>query len=69
MREVAVVGEPDPDLGQRVVAYVVADDGDEAAMIAHVAAVLNVHKRPRAVRRVDSLPRNAMGKVQKHLLR
>jgi fatty acid CoA ligase FadD36 len=69
VREVAVVGEPDDDLGQRVVAYVVGDGVDEAGAIAHVAAELSVHKRPRAVRRVDALPRNAMGKVQKHLLR
>jgi fatty acid CoA ligase FadD36 len=33
-----------------------------------VAARLSVHKRPREVRVVDTLPRNAMGKVQKKLL-
>jgi fatty acid CoA ligase FadD36 len=34
-----------------------------------VAEQLSVHKRPREVRRIDALPRNALGKVQKTLLR
>ena len=62
--EVAVVGLPDADLGQRIVAFVV---GDAAAdeLISFVAQQLSVHKRPREVRIVDALPRNAMGKVLK----
>jgi fatty acid CoA ligase FadD36 len=67
--EVAVVGLPDDDLGQRIVAYVVGERVDAAALIEHVASTLSVHKRPREVRVVDALPRNAMGKVQKNLLR
>lgn len=66
--EVAVVGVPDDDLGQRVVAYVVteADErGDERALIAHVTDAISAHKRPREIRFVTSLPRNAMGKVRK----
>lgn len=66
--EAAVVGAPDDDLGQRIVAYVVGSDIDAAALIEHVAATLSVHKRPRDVRVVDELPRSAMGKVQKGLL-
>ena len=66
--EVAVVGEPDPDLGQRIVAYVVGDRVDEQEVINWVAGQLSAHKRPRAIRRTDSLPRNAMGKIQKSLL-
>ena len=66
--EAAVVGAPDDDLGQRIVAYVVGSDIDAAALIEHVAATLSVHKQPRDVRVVDELPRNAMGKVQKGLL-
>lgn len=68
VREVAVVGLPDADLGQRLVAYVVGEGVDPDALIAHVAGELSAHKRPREVRVVDSLPRNAMGKVQKKLL-
>jgi fatty acid CoA ligase FadD36 len=64
VREVAVVGIPDDDLGQRIVAFVVGD-ADPDALIEFVAQELSVHKRPREVRMVDSLPRNAMGKVLK----
>jgi fatty acid CoA ligase FadD36 len=66
--EAAVVGVGDPDLGQRIVAYVVGEDLDSAVLIEHVAVLLSVHKRPREVRVVGELPRNAMGKVQKTLL-
>ncbi|MEU4342158.1 acyl-CoA synthetase [Nocardia sp. NPDC023852] len=67
--EVAVVGLPDDDLGQRITAFVVLRDGaTERALIDHVAEQLSVHKRPREIRVVDTLPRNAMGKVQKKLL-
>jgi len=68
VREAAVVGVPDADLGQRIVAFVVGDAVDPAVLIDHVARDLSVHKRPREVRFVDELPRNAMGKVQKHIL-
>jgi fatty acid CoA ligase FadD36 len=66
--EVAVVGLPDEDLGQRIVAFVVGDASPEA-LIDFVAQQLSAHKRPREVRVVDSLPRNAMGKVLKKELR
>ena len=62
--EAAVVGIPDQDLGQRIVAFVVGD-ADPETLISYVAEQLSVHKRPREVRVVDSLPRNAMGKVLK----
>ncbi|BBY62611.1 acyl-CoA synthetase [Mycolicibacterium helvum] len=62
--EVAVVGLPDADLGQRIVAFVVGDAKPDE-LIAYVAEQLSIHKRPREVRLVDSLPRNAMGKVVK----
>lgn len=65
--EAAVVGMPDADLGQRIVAFVVGSAaGDE--LIDYVAQELSVHKRPREVRIVDALPRNAMGKVLKKQL-
>jgi acyl-CoA synthetase (AMP-forming)/AMP-acid ligase II len=69
--EVAVFGAPDDDLGERVVAVVVAVGEQPAAqeLIDHVAVLLAPHKRPREVRFVDALPRNDMGKVLKARLR
>ena len=66
--EVAVVGVPDDDLGQRIVAYVVGHGVEPSLLIDLVATTLSAHKRPREIRVVASLPRNAMGKVQKGLL-
>ena len=69
--EAAVLGVPDDDLGERIVAWVVRCDGVELAaaeLIDHVARMLTPHKRPREVRFVDALPRNLLGKVQKRLL-
>ena len=68
VEEVAVVGVPDDDLGERIVAFVVGD-ADSSTLIDRVTEQLSVHKRPREVRRIDALPRNALGKVQKTLLR
>src|SRR5690606_4684260 len=68
VREAAVVGAPDDDLGQRIVAYVVADQVAAGELSDFVATRLSVHKRPREVHLVAELPRNAMGKVQKQLL-
>ncbi|MFD7547786.1 acyl-CoA synthetase [Streptomyces sp. NPDC059816] len=72
VREAAVTGEPDADLGERIVAWVVAADpeapptGDELAD--HVASLLAPHKRPRTVRYLAVLPRNDLGKVMKRSL-
>jgi fatty acid CoA ligase FadD36 len=69
VQEAAVVGLPDEDLGQRIVAFVVGSpelSADE--LINYVAQQLSIHKRPREVRMVDALPRNAMGKVLKKQL-
>ncbi len=66
--ECAVIGVPDDDLGQRIVAYVVPAAGQAVAedeLVAHVGARLSAHKRPRRVVFVESLPRNEMGKVVK----
>ena len=68
VREAAVVGVPHPDLGEQITAFVVADPVAPAELIDFVAGRLAVHKRPRVVHLVGSLPRNAMGKVQKNLL-
>lgn len=68
VREVAVIGIPDDDLGQRIVAYVVGDPVEPEVLVELVAAELSHHKRPREIRFVEELPRNAMGKVQEKLL-
>lgn len=66
--EAAVVGEPHPELGQVVVAFVVAPGASSHQLEEFVATNLSAHKRPRRVVLVDQLPRNSMGKVQKSLL-
>jgi fatty acid CoA ligase FadD36 len=65
--EAAVVGLPDEDLGQRIVAFIVGE-AQPQELIDYVAQQLSVHKRPREVRIVADLPRNAMGKVLKQQL-
>jgi malonyl-CoA/methylmalonyl-CoA synthetase len=70
--ESAVVGVPHPDFGEAVVAVVVPRHGATlapAAMIAELKAIIAQFKVPKHVRLVDALPRNAMGKVQKNVLR
>jgi malonyl-CoA/methylmalonyl-CoA synthetase len=70
--EAAVTGEPDPDLGERIIAWIVVEGSDtpaEKELADHVARLLTPHKRPREVRYLDALPRNAMGKVTKKTLR
>lgn len=70
--DAAVVGVPDEDLGQAIVAYVVPAPAAALAgteLIAFVAERLNAHKRPRRVHLVPDLPRNALGKVLKKQLR
>ncbi|MDT9684916.1 acyl-CoA synthetase [Streptomyces sp. TRM76323] len=72
VREAAVTGEPDADLGERVVAWIVPADPaappPAGELADHVAAQLAPHKRPRAVRYLEALPRNDMGKVMKRAL-
>ena len=68
--ESAVVGVPNPDYGESVVAVIVADAGvTEADVATWVRERLARFKHPRAVHFVDALPRNTMGKVQKSELR
>ena len=66
--ESAVIGLPHPDFGEAVVAVVIGA-GDEGAMIATLRERLAAFKAPKRIFFVDDLPRNAMGKVQKNLLR
>ena len=69
--EVAVVGAPDADLGEQVVALIVPQPGPPPSpeeLIAFCRQRLASFKKPRRIIFVESLPRNALGKVQKHLL-
>ncbi|MEM8771214.1 MAG: AMP-binding protein [Pseudomonadota bacterium] len=68
--ESAVVGCPHPDMGEGVIAVLVADDTAlDDGCIEDAMKALAKFKRPRKIFWVDALPRNAMGKVQKQLLR
>lgn len=69
IRECAVVGEPDDEWGEIVVAFVVADrDLTNDEIKNFVGERLSHYKRPRRTYRIGALPRNALGKVQKHRL-
>jgi malonyl-CoA/methylmalonyl-CoA synthetase len=69
VREAAVAGRPHPDWGEVPVAFLVADPGlDEAALVAFCKRQMAGFKVPREIRRVESLPRNALGKVEKRRL-
>lgn len=71
--EVAVVGLPDEVWGERIAAFVVSSGCDPEQLAGDLMALsgaeLADYKRVREVRVVEALPRNALGKVQKHLLR
>jgi len=70
--ESAVIGAPHPDLGEAVVAVLVPQPGvrlDPAQTVAALSAGLARFKQPRHLAITDALPRNAMGKVQKAVLR
>ncbi|MCB5906907.1 acyl-CoA synthetase [Streptomyces pinistramenti] len=73
--EAAVTGEPDEDLGERIVAWIVVESGPGSVpppsaedLADHVARQLAPHKRPRVVHFLDALPRNDMGKILKRRL-
>ncbi len=69
VREAAVAGRSHPEWGEVPVAWLVMDgEVDDAALVAFCKEQMAGFKVPREVRRVEALPRNALGKVQKHLL-
>lgn len=70
VRDVAVAGVPDADLGEKVAAFVVPQDGADPATLEtrlrqRVERDLAPYKRPRLYRFLDEIPRNAMGKVER----
>jgi malonyl-CoA/methylmalonyl-CoA synthetase len=70
--ESAVIGLPDPDFGEAVTAVIVPAEGctiDEAAIIGALKGEIAAFKVPKRVHVLAELPRNAMGKVQKNVLR
>jgi len=72
VRESAVIGVPHPDLGEGVIAVVAPMDkgfADVSALEEALAGKLARFKQPRKFAFVDELPRNAMGKIQKAVLR
>jgi acyl-CoA synthetase (AMP-forming)/AMP-acid ligase II len=70
IEDVAVVGEESEEWGERVVAYAVVSGAIELDELrSFVGDTLAPFKHPRALYVVDELPRNALGKVQKHRLK
>lgn len=72
VREIAVVGAPDDRLGQRVVAYVVADEvvtAEDLDAFCLASDVLARFKRPREYRFLPALPKSPSGKILRRMLR
>ncbi|MBM4256544.1 MAG: AMP-binding protein [Deltaproteobacteria bacterium] len=72
--ECAVAGIPDPDLGERITAFIVPRPGEDKAALetrlrTKAERDLAPYKRPRAYRFLEAIPRNAMGKVERNKLR
>jgi long-chain acyl-CoA synthetase len=72
VRDVAVVGVPDPIFGEAVAAFLELEPGamlDGERVVSHCRERIASYKKPKHVRFVETLPRNSMGKVLKYRLR
>jgi feruloyl-CoA synthase len=70
--DVAVVGKPDPEWGQQIVAYVTTDDAEPMTveeLSEYLESRIAKYKIPRVLIESQQLPRNPSGKVLKHQLR
>ena len=72
VKEVAVIGMPDPRKGEQPIAFVSASEGftlDDKSLVQYVRSKLADYKVPRQVHLMAALPRNATGKILKTALR
>ncbi|OIP76180.1 MAG: o-succinylbenzoate--CoA ligase [Oscillatoriales cyanobacterium CG2_30_44_21] len=72
VKESAVIGIPDQDFGEKVVAAIAFHEGLQVPLedlIKHCKSSLAPYKCPKHIFEVPEIPRNAMGKIQKHLLK
>ena len=72
VKESAVIGVPHPDFGEALVALIAGEENtvpSEQTVITALKRNLAGFKVPRRIIRLDDLPKNAMGKVQKNILR
>jgi acyl-CoA synthetase (AMP-forming)/AMP-acid ligase II len=76
IEEVAVLGRPDPEWGQRIIAAIVPTHDAPAHTPSQWLATIREHldgqlaafKHPKSIIVTERLPRNALGKLQKHLI-
>ena len=70
VEETAVIGVPHPDFGEGVVAVIKSNEPVSLEQVRnHLREKLAAYKHPKAIVRVEDLPKNAMGKIQKNVLR